>query len=130
MNDYQNMVNRQRKWMLYLLAISVLGWGFTDYQVIFQSLILGQTVGFFNLFLLQKKTDVIGEKAAANQMARSFGSLSRFASAALVVVIVLRFPEHFHIIAAVLGLMTPYLVIMIDFIFHKSSKTTSTKRGE
>lgn len=49
--------------MLYLLAISVIGWGFTDYQVIFQSLIIGIVAGFFNLFLLQKKIDIMGEKA-------------------------------------------------------------------
>ncbi len=115
--------------MLYLLAISVIGWGFTDYQVIFQSLIIGIVAGFFNLFLLQKKIDIMGEKAANNQTAKSFGTLSRFAAAALVVVIILRYPEQFHIIAAVVGLMTPYLVIMIDFIFS-SKKTTSTKRGE
>lgn len=83
----------------------------------------------FNLFLLQKKIDIMGEKAANNQTAKSFGTLSRFAAAALVVVIILRYPEQFHIIAAVVGLMTPYLVIMIDFIFS-SKKTTSTKRGE
>ena len=129
MNNYSVMINRQRKWMLYLLAISVIGWGFTDYQVIFQSLIIGIVAGFFNLFLLQKKIDIMGEKAANNQPAKSLGTLSRFAAAALVVVIILRYPEQFHIIAAVVGLMTPYLVIMIDFIFS-SKKTTSTKRGE
>src|SRR5690625_4512279 len=116
MNNYTFMIQRHRKWMFYLLAVSVLGWGFTEYQVIFQGLILGMVVGFFNLYLLQKKVNVIGEKAANNQTARSFGTLSRFAAAALVVVIVLRFPEHFHMIAAVLGLMTPYIVIMIDIL--------------
>lgn len=68
--------------MLYLLAISVIGWGFTDYQVIFQSLIIGIVAGFFNLFLLQKKIDIMGEKVANNQTAKSFGTLSRFAAAA------------------------------------------------
>ncbi|WP_188207606.1 ATP synthase subunit I [Alkalibacillus aidingensis] len=129
MTNYTKMVNRQRKLLLYLLAISVLGWGFTDYQSIFLGLMLGQAVGFFNLFLMQKKIDNVGEQAANNRTAKSFGTLSRFAGAALVVVVVLRFPDDFHLIAAVVGLMTPYIVIMIDFIFHHK-ETTTTKRGE
>ncbi|MDV2583468.1 ATP synthase subunit I [Alkalibacillus haloalkaliphilus] len=129
MTYYKIMVNRQRMWMLFLLAISVLGWGFTDYVAIFAGLILGQVVGFFNLYLLQKKINVVGEKAANNQAAKSLGALSRFAGAILLVVVVLRFPEYFHLIAAIVGLMTPYIVIMIDFIFHHK-ETTTTKRGE
>lgn len=129
MNEFSTMANRQRKWMLYLLAISVLGWGFSDYKQIFAGLILGLAVGFYNLFLLHKKVDVIGEKAAKNQTARSFGTLSRFAGAALVAVISLRFPEHFHILASVMGLMAGYIVIMIDFIFYLK-ETSTTKRGE
>ncbi|GAA0468683.1 ATP synthase subunit I [Alkalibacillus silvisoli] len=129
MTDYKIMVNRQRKWMLYLLAIAVAGWGFSDYETIFAGLLLGQAIGFFNLYLIQKKIDVVGEKAANNQTAKSFGTLSRFAGAALLVVVVLRFPEYFHLIAAIVGLMTPYIVIMIDFIIHHK-ETTTTKRGE
>ncbi|WP_027965206.1 ATP synthase subunit I [Halalkalibacillus halophilus] len=129
MKNYTYMANRQRKYMLYFLALSVVGWGFTDYESVFLGLILGQVVGFYNLFILQKKIDTVGEKAATNQTAKSFGTLSRFAGAALVVVIVMRFPEYFHLIAAVIGLMTPYMVIMIDFIFHHK-ETTTTKRGE
>ncbi|GEN44271.1 ATP synthase subunit I [Alkalibacillus haloalkaliphilus] len=129
MTYYKIMVNRQRMWMLFLLAISVLGWGFTDYESIFAGLIFGQVVGFFNLYLLQKKINVVGEKAANNQAAKSLGALSRFAGAILLVVVVLRFPEYFHLIAAIVGLMTPYIVIMIDFIFHHK-ETTTTKRGE
>ncbi|NIK11855.1 ATP synthase subunit I [Alkalibacillus almallahensis] len=129
MTDYATMANRQRSWMLYALAISVAGWGFTDYETVFAGLILGLVIGLFNLFLLQKRVDVIGEKAANNQTAKSFGSLSRFAAAILVVVVIMRFPEHFNLLAGIIGLMTPYIVIMIDFIFHHK-ETTTTKRGE
>ncbi|MDQ0160602.1 ATP synthase subunit I [Alkalibacillus salilacus] len=129
MTDYATMANRQRSWMLYTLAISVAGWGFTDYETVFAGLILGLVIGLFNLFLLQKRVDVIGEKAANNQTAKSFGTLSRFAAAILVVVVIMRFPEHFNLLAGIIGLMTPYFVIMIDFIFHHK-ETTTTKRGE
>ncbi|MGM8215019.1 ATP synthase subunit I [Bacillaceae bacterium W0354] len=129
MKDYTTMANRQRKWMLYLLAISVIGWGFTDYQTIFAGLILGLAVGLFNLMLLQNRINIVAEKASKNQMAKSFGSLSRLAGAALVIVISMRFPEYFNIAASIFGLMAPYVVIMIDFIFHLKDIST-TKRGE
>src|SRR5690625_7445302 len=81
MNAYNRMVIRQRKWMLYILAIAVLGWGFTEYTQIFQSLILGLAGGFYNLFLMQKKIDLLGERVSKNEKAQSLGMISRFAVA-------------------------------------------------
>jgi len=131
MNAYKRMVIRQRKWMLYILAIAVLGWGFTEYTQIFQSLMLGLAGGFYNLFLMQKKIDLLGERVSKNEKTQSLGMISRFAVAALIAVISLRFPDQFNIYVSVMGLMTPYLVIMIDFIFYlKDTSTSTTKRGE
>ena len=61
MLDYQSMTNRQRKWMLYLLALLVLGAGFTPYQSIFLSLILGSAISFYNLWLTQKRSMILGK---------------------------------------------------------------------
>ncbi|MBB6453956.1 ATP synthase protein I [Salirhabdus euzebyi] len=115
---YEGMVSRQRRWMLYLLALFFLGWGFTTYKEVFLGLILGSSIGFFNLWLLQRKINQVGHAAAENVTARTLGTMSRFAGAALAVVVALRYPEHFHMIAVVIGLVTIYFVIMIDFILH------------
>jgi ATP synthase protein I len=40
------------------------------------------------------------------------------ASAALSVVIALKYPHYFQILSVVLGLMTIYVVIMIDYLVH------------
>jgi ATP synthase protein I len=119
MSDYMKMVNRQRKWMFYLLALFFLGWGFTPYQDIFLGLILGSSISFFNLWLLQRKVNQVGQAAAHNVTARALGTFSRLAGAALAVVIALRYPQYFQVIAVVIGLMTIYIVIMIDFILHQ-----------
>ncbi|CDQ38300.1 MULTISPECIES: ATP synthase subunit I [Virgibacillus] len=118
MSQYKKMIERQRKWMFYLLAILVLGAGFTPYPRIFLGLLLGSVVSFYNLYLLQKKIDDFAESAVKQQRAKGLGTVSRFAAAALAVIIALRFEAYFHIIAVILGLMTSYFVIMIDFALN------------
>lgn len=120
MSQYENMIKRQRKWMFYLLAILVLGAGFTPYTSIFLGLLLGSVVSFYNLYLLQKKIVDFTEAVAKEEKARGLGTFSRFAAAALAIVIALRFEEDVNIIAVIIGLMTSYPVIMIDFAMFKN----------
>ncbi|SET65983.1 ATP synthase protein I [Oceanobacillus limi] len=120
MSHYENMVTRQRKWMFFLLAILVLGAGFTPYERIFLGLLLGSVVSFYNLYLLQKKTSEFADAVAKKQSAKGLGTVSRLAATALAVIIALRYEEHFEMIALIIGLMTSYLVIMIDFLLFKN----------
>ncbi len=118
MPELQQMTTRYRRKMFYLLALYVLGWGFTSYQPVFAGLILGTVLGFFNIWLLAKKTDMLGEAVAKGGKVRTLGTLSRMATAVLAVVIALRFPEIFHFVSVILGLMTFIIVIMIDFFLQ------------
>jgi ATP synthase protein I len=115
MPEFQTMFTRQRKWMFFLLSFYVLGWGFTSQQSIFLGLILGTSLSLFNLWLMARKIDKFGQAAAEGRTIRSLGSFSRMATGALAIVITMRYPEHFHLISVVIGLMTSYIVIMIDF---------------
>ncbi|MBC5635635.1 ATP synthase subunit I [Ornithinibacillus sp. BX22] len=123
MTNIEIQYARQRKWMFYLLAILVLGAGFTPYLRIFLGLLLGSAISFYNLYLLQKKTIEFTEAVAKKQKARGLGTISRFAAAALAVIIALRYEEYFNMIAVIIGLMTSYLVIMIDFIMNKNKNS-------
>ncbi|MFP7298601.1 ATP synthase subunit I [Neobacillus niacini] len=118
MPEFQQMFTRQRKWMFFLLSFYVLGWGFTAQQSIFLGLILGTSLSLFNLWLMARKIDKFGEAAAEGRQVRSLGSFSRMATGALAIVITMRYPEQFHLISVVIGLMTSYIVIMIDFFTH------------
>ncbi|MBY0145250.1 ATP synthase subunit I [Neobacillus niacini] len=118
MPEFQTMFARQRKWMFFLLSFYVLGWGFTAQQSIFLGLILGTSLSLFNLWLMARKIDKFGEAAAEGRQIRSLGSFSRMATGALAIVITMRYPEQFHLISVVIGLMTSYIVIMIDFFTH------------
>jgi ATP synthase protein I len=118
MPEFQTMFVRQRKWMFFLLSFYVLGWGFTAHQSIFLGLILGTSLSLFNLWLMARKIDKFGEAAAEGRQIRSLGSFSRMATGALAIVITMRYPDQFHLISVVIGLMTSYIVIMIDFFTH------------
>lgn len=119
MNDFDSMVVRQRKWMLYLLATLVLGAGFTPYTRVFNGLVLGGAISFYNLWLLQHKVKVLGDQVADTGKARGgLGTFSRMAAAVLGVLIAIRFDENFHIIAVIVGLMLSYLVIALDGVFR------------
>ncbi|MDQ0269260.1 ATP synthase subunit I [Cytobacillus purgationiresistens] len=125
MPEIKTSFTRQRKYMFFLLSIYVLGWGFTSYQSIFLGLILGTALSLFNLWLIVRKTTQFGEAVANGKKVRSLGTMTRMASAALAIIITLEYPEAFHLISVVLGLMTSYIVIMIDFFlqsFHLRRK--------
>lgn len=128
MSDYKKMVARQRKWMFYLLAIFVIGAGFTPYVQIFLGLLLGTSISFYNLYLLQKKVALFGDAVTNNQKVRTLGTLSRMAAAILATLIALRFDDYFQLIAVIIGLMTSYLVIMIDFALS-NFKQSNKKEG-
>jgi ATP synthase protein I len=118
MPELQTMFLRQRRWMFFLLSIYVLGWGFTSNQSIFLGLIFGTFLSLFNLWLMVRKTVKFGESVDQGKKVRSLGSFSRFATAALAVVVSMRYPDQLHLISVVIGLMTAYIVIMIDFFIQ------------
>lgn len=118
MPEFIEMYNRQRKWIFYLLSIYVLGWGFTSYKTIFLGLILGTIFSFMMLLLLVGRMKRFDKAVDKGKKVRSLGSLSRLATAAIAVLIALKMPQYFHIIFVTVGLMTTYIVIMIDYLFH------------
>lgn len=118
MPEFVTMYNRARKWMFYLLAIYVLGWGFTSYQTVFLGLILGTLFSIINLWMLFSRMKKFDKLITKGKKVRSLGSLSRLAVAALAIVIALRWTRYFQPGSVVLGLMTNYIVIMIDYLYH------------
>ncbi|WP_421382073.1 ATP synthase subunit I [Bacillus salacetis] len=119
MPEIQQMFIRHRKYIFFLLAIYVLGWGFTDYQSVFLGLILGTGISLFNHWVMVKRTVRFGDKVIAGEKVRSLGTFSRMAGAAFAVIIAMEYPDTFHLLSVVIGLMTSYLVIMIDYLIQQ-----------
>src|SRR5699024_2154880 len=104
----------------------VLGWGFTSYERIFLGLLLGTTLSFYNLWVMQRKINRFGENIATEGRASGIGTFTRLATAALAVLIAMRFEDYFQLMAVIIGLMTTYVVIMIDFAIFE----TKTSKGK
>lgn len=96
----------------------MLGWGFTSYKTVFLGLILGTCFSFLNIWLLTKKTEKFDKAFDKGKKMKSLGSLQRMATAAIAVIIAMRWPNYFHVVSVVMGLMTSYIVIMIDYFYH------------
>ena len=122
MQDFQAMFTRYRKYIFFLLSIYVLGWGFTPYQPVFLGLILGTVISLYNLFTMVRKSKKFDKAFDEGRKIASLGTMSRMASAGLAVLITLQFPDKIHLVSVVLGLMTAYIVIMIDFFFQNLRK--------
>lgn len=116
----QQMVQRQQKYIFYLLSLYTLGWGFTSYKTVFASLILGTAISLFLLWNLVRKVAKFGRAVAQGKKVRSLGTFSRLAAAVLAAAIAVQYPQYFSIIPVVIGLMTSYAVIIIDFLLHKN----------
>lgn len=114
MSNYQNMAIRQRKWYLYVIAIVTIITLVIPDKHFFLGLMIGTIVGFYNLWLLQRKTHILGEAAAKSGKRTGMGTISRLAMAALGTLIVLHY--DLSIIGFIIGLMLVYPIIMIDFL--------------
>ena len=128
MPEYRSMFTRVRKYILYLLAIFVLGWGFTSYQEVFLGLILGTSLSLFNLWLLVKRMDRFSKQFDKGKIVKSLGFFSRVAMAILGIFIALEYPEYFHLISVVIGLMATYVVIMIDYFIENKHLFSKEER--
>ena len=118
MSDLKGIFERHRRYIFLLLSIYVLGWGFTPYQTVFLGLVLGTVLSLYNLWVMVRKTERFGQAIVDGKNPRSIGTFSRLASAALAVLLSYRFPEYFHLAGVIVGLMTSYIVILIDIIIQ------------
>ncbi|MGM7634736.1 ATP synthase subunit I [Bacillus sp. Hm123] len=128
MPELQHTYARHRKYIIYLLSVFVFCWGITPYKPVFAGLILGTSLSFFNHWLMVNRMNRFSDAIDKGEKVKSLGTLSRMASAGLATLIALRYPEHIHLIFTVLGLMTSYLVIMIDFFIHFLINKTGEER--
>ncbi|WAA12180.1 ATP synthase subunit I [Fervidibacillus halotolerans] len=116
MPDLELLYNRYKKYMYFILAIVALGWGFTVFKTFFAGLFLGISVSFLNLWLLKQRTLRLSKAVQKNKTVYSIGTFSRLAYVALAVLVALKYPDVFHLIATIIGFTVSYIVIFIDLI--------------
>lgn len=114
MSNYENMAKRQRICFLYVLVVLAIITAIVPYKYFFQALLIGAIVSLYNLWLLQRKTNILGESVAKGGKRTGLGTISRLAAAALGTLLVIRY--DLSIAGFVIGLVSAYLIIMIDFL--------------
>jgi|SRR5690625_4897558 len=114
MDEYDKMVKDQRKWMLILLAILVIGVGIIPYKQIFLGLLLGTIVSTFNIWFLQSKVKKFGKAITGGKSVVSLGTFTRMLTSVLAVVIALQYEALFHLYAVIIGLASSYLIMLVD----------------
>lgn len=112
MISFGDSIRQYVQWTLFVLALYVLGFGFTPYDVWFISLGTGSLMGLFNLWSTYRDVKKISEAAEQQKAAFPFGMVSRLATGALAALLFIRFPDVFHIAGLAGGIMTPYAVIL------------------
>lgn len=127
MPELQHSIKRQRKYLIYLLAIFVIGWGFTSAQDIYAGLILGTALSLYNHWIIARRIERFSKAVEEGRKIPSLGTILRMGSAALAAMIALQNPDQFNLISTVIGLMTAYAVIMMDFVIQHIIKRTNGK---
>ncbi|WP_107942041.1 ATP synthase subunit I [Metasolibacillus fluoroglycofenilyticus] len=118
MEDLHYIFAKQKKVLFFLLALCVLGWAFTPYASIFAGLGLGAFFGTYNFWILVRRMDKFDRSVSEGRKASSLGTALRFGSGIAAVAIAMSLPEHFHLISTVIGLMLPYIFLVIERIVH------------
>ena len=118
MLDLQQVYARQKKLIFFLLAFCALGWGFTPYPTVFAGLALGGLFGLYNFWLLVRRLEKFDRSLSEGKKVASLGTALRFASGIAAVAVAMSIPEQFHLISAVIGLMIPYVYLLVDRIVY------------
>lgn len=118
MDGLREIFTRLKRIIIFILAVFVLGWGFTSYQDIFAGLIIGTLFGIYNMWILVRRMDKFDRAVAEGSKVRSLGTALRFASGVAAVAIAILFAEHIHLVSTVIGLMIPYILLLAERIIY------------
>jgi len=115
MSEYQEMARRQRIWMYVFIGVVAVLAAILPEKSVILGLLLGLVIGFYNLWLLQRRINLQGEEAARTGKRKGVGTISRLAAAALGTLLAIRL--DWSLVGFIIGLMAVYPVIMVDYIW-------------
>ncbi|HEY4622347.1 ATP synthase subunit I [Solibacillus sp. FSL R7-0668] len=119
MLNLHHMFAMQKKAFFFLLAICALGWGFSPYDSIFAGIALGAFFGTYNFWILVRRMEKFDRSISEGTKTPSIGTALRFGSGVAAVAIAISLPQYFHLISTVIGLMIPYVFLVIERIVHQ-----------
>ncbi|WP_239255159.1 ATP synthase subunit I [Listeria ilorinensis] len=114
------MYHRHQKYLVIFIGLCLLGWFFTPYVHIFLGLKLGLVIGWFNYWLLMRRTQAMTKAIAENRTFYGMGTTARMGSVLLATIIAVKLPDYFHLYSVLIGLGIAYAVIFLDFIVYSA----------
>lgn len=104
--------------VLFLLVVCALGWGFSPYDSVFAGIALGAFFGTYNFWILVRRMEKFDRSISEGTKVASIGTALRFGSGVAAVAIAISLPQYFHLISTVIGLMIPYIFLVVERIVH------------
>ncbi|MEK4384743.1 ATP synthase subunit I [Solibacillus sp. FSL W7-1464] len=108
----------QKKAFFFLLAVCALGWGFSPYDSMFAGIALGAFFGTYNFWILLRRMEKFDRSISEGTKVASIGTALRFGSGVAAVAIAISLPQYFHLISTVIGLMIPYIFLVVERVVH------------
>ncbi|GLC87926.1 ATP synthase subunit I [Lysinibacillus piscis] len=116
MLDLHHIFAMQKRALFFLLALCALGWGFTPYQTIFAGIAVGAFFGTYNFWILVRRMEKFDRSISEGKKIGSIGTALRFASGIAAAATAILWPNYFHLISTVIGLMIPYIFLFVERI--------------
>lgn len=115
MQEFDQLVTRQRKWMLYILsAFILLAAAIPEKRPLFLGLVLGSVFSYYGMRLLQNRLRAFGETALESGKVKGLGTFVRMLGAVLLVFLTFYLGEKVNYYAVIIGLGISYVVLLVD----------------
>lgn len=115
MQEFDQLVGRQRKWMLYILALFILlAAALPEYRPLFLGLLLGSVISYYGMRLLQNRLRKFGSTAIESGKPIGLGSFIRLIGGVLAVFLTFYLDGKVSYVGVVAGLGVSYVVLLVD----------------
>lgn len=118
MLNLHHIFTMQKKAFFFLLVVCALGWGFSPYDSVFAGIALGAFFGTYNFWILVRRMEKFDRSISEGTKVASIGTALRFGSGVAAVAIAISLPQYFHLISTVIGLMIPYIFLVVERLVH------------
>lgn len=118
MGDFIVLTKRYTIYIVVFITIFISLAFLTSFQSIFLGLALGSFISLCNLLTTYLQVKRLGESLELGRAKLSLGTLFRFALVIGAVYISFQYPDLFHLISVVIGLMLAYIIIIINSLFQ------------
>lgn len=120
MQEFDQLVARQRKWMLYILALFILlAAVLPEHRPLFLGLLLGSVISYYGMRILHNRLKKFGETVIESARPIGLGTFVRLLGGALAVFLAFYLGDKVSYVGVVAGLGMAYVVLLVDaFIYY------------